>query len=318
MERKGIDVSVHQGVIDWEATKEEIDFAIIRCGYGINKEAQDDKMYQINTDACQKLGIPFGVYLYSYARSTSEALSEAEHVLRLVKNKQLEYPIFYDVESNLYIDQNSNENLIQICETFCNKIEEAGYYVGIYSNLAMFQTKLNSSKLDKYDKWVAQWGKQILYQKPFGMWQYTSDGRVNGIKGRVDQNIAYYDYPFIMREKNLNHLSKEDNSSLPPPVSTPTYLVKAGDTLSEIALQYGVTVDELVSINHITNPNLIYPGQILKLPSGKETIYVVRSGDNLSRIAQKYNTTWQALYMKNKEVIGSNPNKIHPGMKLVI
>lgn len=326
MQRKGIDVSVHQGVIDWNVVKNNIDFAIIRCGYGIDKVDQDDKNFQTNADMCTKLKIPFGVYLYSYARSKEEAISEANHVLRLIKNYQLEYPVYYDVESNLYIDQNTKETLIQMCESFCNTIEKAGYYVGIYSNLYMFETKLNSSRLDKYDKWVAQWGSTVTYSKPFGMWQYTSDGKVSGINGRVDMNIAFYDYPMIIRKNNLNHLEEEENppTILPPEIpnqpNNPTYTVKAGDTLSEIALRYGTTVDELVKLNQIKNPNLIYPGQIIKLPMNQNNsiTYVVRSGDNLSKIATQFQTTWQAIYAKNKDVIGSNPNKIYPGMKLMI
>ena len=324
MEKRGIDVSVHQGDIDWNIVKNNVDFAIIRCGYGIDKVDKDDKKYYINAKQCTQLKIPFGVYLYSYARSKEEAMSEARHVLRLVKEFKLEYPIYYDVESNLYIDQNSVETLTSMCETFCNAIEEAGYYVGIYSNLAMFQTKLSSPRIDKNDKWVAQWGQNITYQKPFGMWQYTSDGKINGIKGRVDLNIAYYDYPKLIRENKLNHLeSNIEIPVVPEKPKYPTYTVKAGDNLSTIALTYGTTVDALVKLNQIKNPNLIYPGQVLKLPTNtnqdnQPTIYVVKSGDNLSKIANQFNTTWQAIYIKNKSVIGNDPNKIYPGMKLVI
>lgn len=326
MEKHGIDVSSHQGDIDWNNVKNYIDFAILRCGYGVDRTSQDDTKFIRNADECTRLGIPFGVYLYSYARGTSEASSEADHVLRLIQNYKLEYPVYYDVENNSYIDQNSNEALADMCVTFCNKLEEAGYYVGIYSNKAFFDSRLNSDKLNAYDKWVAQWSSSVTYTKPFGMWQYTSDGSVAGINGRVDMNIAYLNYPVIIRENGLNRLDREDNGSdnntpVNPPISqNKTYIVKAGDNLSTIALRYGTTVQTLVDLNQISNPNLIYPGQVIKLPDSSisQVIYVVERGDNLSKIAKKYNTSWQKIYDVNKATIGTNPNKIYAGQKLII
>ena len=96
------------------------------------------------------------------------------------------------------------------------------------------------------------------------------------------------------------------------------YIVKKGDTLSGIASKYGTTYQELAAYNNISNPNLIYPGQEIKIPNGEEIIYTVQKGDSLSSIAAKYGTTWQAIYEKNKDVIGSNPNLIRPGQELKI
>lgn len=97
-----------------------------------------------------------------------------------------------------------------------------------------------------------------------------------------------------------------------------TYTVKSGDTLSEIAMKYGTTYQELARINNIANPNVIYPGQVIKINGTAEKIYTVKSGDTLSGIASKYGTTWQKLYEKNKSVIGNNPNLIKPGQVLKI
>lgn len=325
MEKQGIDISSHQGDIDWNLVKNSIDFAIIRCGYGVDRTSQDDTKFIRNADECTRLKIPFGVYLYSYARGTSEASSEADHVLRLIQNYKLEYPVYYDIENNSYIDQNSNETLADMCVTFCNKLEEAGYYVGIYSSKAFFDSRLNSDKLNRYDKWLAQWSSEPTYTRPFGMWQYTSDGSIPGINGRVDRDISYLNYPVIIRENGLNRLDKSDTESgdnrpITPPSQNKTYVVKAGDNLSSIALRYGTTVATLVDLNQISNPNLIYPGQVIKLPDSSviQVTYVVQRGDNLSKIAKKYNTTWQAIYNANKAIIGSNPNKIYSGQKLII
>lgn len=93
-----IDVSEHQGTINWDAVKGHIDGAILRCGYGDNIASQDDKQWKRNADECTRLGIPFGVYIYSYATSDAQARSEAEHVLRLISGYKLSYPIYLDLE----------------------------------------------------------------------------------------------------------------------------------------------------------------------------------------------------------------------------
>ena len=184
----GIDVSHHQGVINWAEVKNSgIDFAIIRVGYGQNFTSQDDRYFERNISECERLGIPYGVYLYSYAVNVENASSEAEHVLRLIKGHNPTYGIWYDLE-----EDNENVNYINIATTFCEKIKANGYnQVGIYANLEWWNKKLNDSSLDKYDKWVAQWRNSCTYNKPYKMWQYTSSGSVNGIKGNVDMDILY-------------------------------------------------------------------------------------------------------------------------------
>ncbi len=98
MIHKGIDVSAHQGTIDWDKVATQIEFAILRCGYGRDRTSQDDKYWAVNVAACQRLGIPFGVYLYSYAESDEQAASEAEHVLRLLEGVHPNLPVYLDLE----------------------------------------------------------------------------------------------------------------------------------------------------------------------------------------------------------------------------
>ena len=99
--KKGIDVSQHQGKIDWEMVKiSGIDFAVIRCGYGMDQTDQDDDQWLRNVSECERLGIPYGVYLYSYADTVEKAKSEADHVIRLIKDKKLSYPVYYDLEDD--------------------------------------------------------------------------------------------------------------------------------------------------------------------------------------------------------------------------
>ena len=218
--RRGIDVSSHQGVIDWEAVKGKIDYAIIRCGYGANRESQDDIYFKRNADECTRLGIPFGVYLYSYADNISWSDSEVEHVLRLVKDYQLEYPIYYDIEDKVQANL-SNETLTDIVVNFCEKLEKQGYYVGVYANLNWWNTKLNSTRLDAYAKWVARYNTVLGYDA--GMWQYTSSGTIAGINGNVDMDYCYVNYPEAIKKAGLNGFSKEETSTEPdseiPPVT---------------------------------------------------------------------------------------------------
>lgn len=200
---KGIDVSSYQGDINWEEAKKNIDFAIIRIGYGNDRVSQDDSKFERNASECERLGIPYGVYLYSYATTIEEAESEVQHTLRLIANKKLKYPVFLDVESDVQKELRSDD-LIQVIEHYCIKMEEAGYYVGIYANLDWFVNRLDSPKLERFDHWLAQWSTKPTYAKPFGMWQYTSKLSLPGIVGLVDGDIAYKDYPQIIKEKNLN------------------------------------------------------------------------------------------------------------------
>ena len=193
---EGIDVSEHQGVIDWEKVKADgVDFAIIRCGYGMDQKSQDDDYFLRNAQECERLGIPYGVYLYSYATNPSRAASEAEHTLRLLEGRTLSYPVFYDMEdaSTLVAGDYSSiqANLAAMATTYCDKITAAGYPVGIYANLNWWNNWLTASCFNTkgWYKWVAQFNKKCEYTGTYTIWQHTSSGSVNGINGRVDMNF---------------------------------------------------------------------------------------------------------------------------------
>lgn len=302
---KGIDVSEHQGVIDWEVVKGQIDYAILRVGYGDNIESQDDKQFIRNANECSRLGIPFGVYIYSYATSYEQAKSEAEHVLRLVKGYELNYPIYYDLEDEGTTGRCSNGLIAEMAKAFCDEIEAQGYWAGIYANKYWFENKLTDSIFNRYTKWVAQYNTECTYNGSYDMWQYTSTDIINGICGKVDANECYRD--FISEIKG-------NNSVEPPKPQEITYTVKNGDNLSSIANQYGTSWQELAQINGLSNPNLIHAGQVLKI-KGNSTTYTVQSGDNLSSIAEKFGTSWQEIARINNL---SNPNLIYEGQNLII
>ena len=188
---KGIDVSFAQGKIDWQkVAATDISYAIIRCGYGNDEVSQDDKWWKYNADECTRLGIPFGVYIYSYALNTDEALSEAEHVLRLIEGYDLSYPIYLDLEDERYTGSLSNKEIADIAEVFCETIQSAGYEVGIYANLDWFRNRLTDGRFGQWTRWVAQYNTECTYKKAYTMWQCTSMGTVDGIDGFVDLNFT--------------------------------------------------------------------------------------------------------------------------------
>ena len=182
---QGIDVSEHQGQINWDKVKAAgIDFAIIRCGYGMDQTDQDDKYFEYNASECERVGIPYGVYIYSYADTVARAESEAAHVLRLIQGHTLSYPVYFDMEDNSTLDG----DLAAIATAFCNIISDAGYPVGVYSNLYWWTTYLTDPCFEKWYRWMAQYYTSCSYQGEYAMWQYSSSGSVDGISGRVDMN----------------------------------------------------------------------------------------------------------------------------------
>ena len=189
--KKGIDVSFYQGKIDWAKVKSDgIDFAIIQCGYGDNDSSQDDPQWKYNVSECERLGIPYGVYLYSYATTTTQAKSEAAHVLRLLNGHNPSYPVYLDMEEDRIKSLNPATKG-QLAKTFCDTVSAAGYKVGIYANLDWWDKELTDSVFNNssWSKWVAQYNTTCKYSGTYDLWQCTSEGSVAGINGEVDLNF---------------------------------------------------------------------------------------------------------------------------------
>lgn len=182
---KGIDTSKHNGQITGNDLN-GIDFVIVRCGYGSDYTTQDDQQFENTINLCENLGIPYGIYLYSYADTIDKAKSEAAHMKRLADGKNAVCGLWFDVEDK---KMPNGELLVNIVQTFCDLTG-----AGIYASLSWFndKNKLNDTRLDKYEKWVAQWGEKCTYTKPYKIWQYTSDLMING--RRFDGNISLVDF----------------------------------------------------------------------------------------------------------------------------
>ena len=214
---KGIDVSSHQGRIDWEAVKADgVTFAIIRCGYGSNYTDQDDSCYAYNMSECKRLGIKVGVYLYSYAYDADMALSEAEHVLRVLDGVSLDYPVYYDLEytydgapagndSGNNVNM-SNDELAEVAAVFCQRIAAEGYTPAIYASLWWWNSFLTDPIFNYMEHWVAQYNNYCSYSGDYKVWQAASDARVAGISGNVDVDFTYdpYRVGYTRGDLNLN------------------------------------------------------------------------------------------------------------------
>ena len=223
--KKGVDISSVNGEVDIQKIKDAgYDFVMIRCGFGSDIKSQDDSQFENNVRKCEKIGMPWGTYLYSYALNTDEAKSEAEHVIRLLKNKKPSFPVAFDMEdADGYKSKNgmpSNSKLIAICKTFLSRIKSAGYYPMLYASLSWLNNQLNDSELlNNYDIWVAQWNSTCDYQKDAGMWQYGGEvnylesNSIDGV-GVIDKNKCFKDYPTIIKKGNWNNWSDGDSGSV--------------------------------------------------------------------------------------------------------
>ena len=203
---KGIDVSKYQGNIDWAKVKASgVDFAILRLGYTgtITRKPTLDGKFGRNYVQSVKHRVNIGVYYYSTATSPKQAQKEAKFVLKHLKGKKLQYPVYVDTEDAMQAKLSKNA-LTAIVKEFCEILENAGYYVGIYSNKSWFADQLNEKSLTAYDKWIAQYNKKCTYTGDYGMWQYSDKGKVNGIKGYVDLNKCSKNYPTIIKRAKLN------------------------------------------------------------------------------------------------------------------
>ena len=198
---KGIDVSEHQGKIDW--TKVTADFAILRAGYG-KVISQKDKQFENNYAGAKAKGIPVGAYWYSYATTPEEARKEADVFLEVLKGKQFEYPVFYDVEEKKQLDL-GKDKVSAIIRAFLEEVETAGYWVGLYMSASPLNTLVADTIKHRYAIWVANIGvSKPSYNGAYGMWQYSWKGNIDGISGDVDMDYGYVDYPAQIKAKGLN------------------------------------------------------------------------------------------------------------------
>ena len=193
MALKGIDVSEHQGVIDWaKVAKDGVQFAVIRAGYG-RELSQKDKQFERNYAGAKAAGIKVGAYWYSYADSVERGEQEARTCLKVLEGKRFELPIFFDQEYEKSILALSNKTRTDIVLKFLETVKGAGRKVGLYSSTNFITANLQANRLTEYPLWIAEYGSKLHYPGKVWAWQYTSKGRVAGIRGNVDCNHGYFE-----------------------------------------------------------------------------------------------------------------------------
>ena len=307
MSFKGIDVSSWQNKPDWSKVKASgIEFAMLRAGHGKNNI---DKSFIYNAKECNRIGLPIGVYWFSYALTAEDARKEADYVCNLISSYRIEYPVCFDYEydSIKYAQKmgrkTDSATIKAIGEAFLKRVEERGYYAMNYTNID-FLNRGFEKLTSRFDTWLADWGKSA--RKPCGIWQYSSKGSVPGISGGVDMNISFNDYPSIIAAKGLNKLKKAATKKSIDEIAKEVLAGKWGDgderkkKLTDAGYDYGAVQNK---VNEVLKP--------------KESVfyYTVRLGDTLSGIAKKYGASVDKISKDNGI---KNPNKIYTGQKLKI
>lgn len=204
-----IDVSVWQGQIDWDKAKTSIDGAIIRCSNGATNNSTKDPQFDRNATECERLDIPYGVYVFSYANTPEEARKEAIYCLKFITGKKLSYPVFYDSEGSGQLAKNA----WKCAEAFIKEIEFAGIPCGLYCSRSWYNN--NFKNFNCRYLWIAAWNNKGA-GVPCDIWQYSNNGSVPGIKGRVDLDVCYRDIPseiFVQNpekpKKTVDELAQE-------------------------------------------------------------------------------------------------------------
>ena len=241
---KGIDVSRWQGSINWNAVRYAgIEFAIIKAG-GSDAGFYKDPYFEANYSGAKAAGIHVGAYYFVGPGCTSAAdgKADAERFIAQLAGKQFDFPVYIDFEAPSAANPSGNTDA---CIAFCETMEAAGYYVGIYaSDYSGFKDKLEKKRLLPYTWWVAHYGAEVDYAtENKGIWQYTSDGSVPGISGRVDMDEAYIDYSGTITAGGYNGYSKGSTAAKPaaqpapqPAAAPATSGFAVGDTVKPIQL----------------------------------------------------------------------------------
>ena len=319
---EGIDVSGWQGNIDYTQVKNSgIEIVYMKSSEGSNFV---DPYFNQNYTKAKANGLKVGFYHYVTARTNEEAVNEARFFVATISGKEPDCRLAMDFES---FGSLSVEEINEIGITFIRTVENlSGKEVLIYSN-TNDATNIFLGELTNYPLWVAQY--EVEQPTPNGKWstwagwQYTDIGEVAGISGYVDRN-KFTEAVFL---ENTSEIPLPENITPPTAGGTTTIIIQRGDTLSKLALKYNTTVARLVELNNIANPNLIYAGQTLIVPSGEtleesdgkstsgQTIYIVKAGDTLNKIASEFGTTAIAIAKENNI---RNINLIYVGQRLVI
>jgi len=263
LQRKGVDLSFYQGNVDFAKLKKDVDFAIIRVGYG-RESYQKDSKFETYYKGCKDNGIPVGVYHYSYATDPADAKKEANTVLAWLKDKSFEYPIYYDVEERKTFNSG---NTVANIKAFCDVLEANGYWCGLYISRSPMQTYVDNKDKNirsRYALWLAEYSSKCNYGYSYGMWQYKSTGKVSGISGNVDMDYCYVDYPKLIKDNCKNKVCVKPTP--PPTPNTKEQCVNPNKVYSYLNVRSKPSTD---SSSKVVDK---------KYPNEKVTIYETKNG----------------------------------------
>lgn len=228
----GIDVSHWQGDFDFaKAVKnDKVEFAILKIG-GSDAGRYKDGKFDSNYKKCKDIALPVGAYYFGHDMTVEAAKESAQHFISLLKGKQFEYPVYYDVEGDM-ITKLDKATLTDIVIAFCDEVEKEGYYIGVYSSASFFNSEMDDKRLSRFCHWAAAWSVKpsLTSGNPIQMWQFGGSRnciRSTKINGQtVDQNFCYVDYPAIIKKVGLN--GYKASASTPKPAAG----IKAGTAYS--------------------------------------------------------------------------------------
>lgn len=311
----GVDVSKWQGDINWTDVKNAgIEFAIIRVGYGT---LWQDVKFQRNYNAAKDVSMPVGTYLYSLATTPEEAVVEAQTVIEWIKDKQFEYPVYFDIEEQSVADT-GKENCTAIVKAFCEYMEDKGYFVGVYSNTYWYQNYIDFEELSKlYTIWKSDYRENFDTTLKCDIHQFTSQGAVSGISGNVDINNCTRDFS-VIKEQGFNGFGKDNEDANPDIPSqekpgstelTETNINTGKITLVNEPLYASATATEL--FKKITGNYYIYDGKVIN-----NKIRITNSFENIGKEPiGSYVTGYIAVPSNSNETSKAN---IYAGQKIVL
>ncbi|MBP3939542.1 MAG: hypothetical protein IK955_09035 [Clostridia bacterium] len=255
-----IDLSYHNDIRDWNEIAESVDAVILRIGYRATgtKKIGADVDFVENYKNAKAQGLPVGCYFFSAALTVDQAVEEAEFVLKILKenNCTMEMPVYFDIETDDQLAL-STQAATNLARAFCEKIEEGGYYTGIYCNKFFARDQLYAHQLADFHFWIAQYADECTYDGPYGMWQYSERGSVPGIKGYVDLNFCYYDYPQIIKDLGMSGYQNGEGDEPDEPELKPSYAFKKVEGVglnAEKTIVYGI--DEMMTPDEFTEKYL--------------------------------------------------------------
>lgn len=202
----GIDISMYQKNVDFAKVKAAgYSFVIIRCNnWDQNKNCVvKDPLFETHYKKAKAAGLDVGAYYYTWQTTAAGAKQDAALCLDYIKGKIFEYPIYFDLEWQKAFARGKTV-CSDMVKAFCNALEEAGYFAGLYISRSPLQTYITKDVASRYALWIAEYGSKCNYGGTYGMWQYSSTGKVSGISGNVDCDYCYVDYPSVIKAKGLN------------------------------------------------------------------------------------------------------------------